>query len=258
MKKLAVFLAIMMSFNCLVFAQKKGKAKKELTKEQKKAFEVLERYEKPLTNYYKNPDPDSFFDMVNEMSSLGVFDDVSVKTMIAVFASYIFKQSPENIPLWVEKILPVTEKYEDFVLLSLWYSSVPQAKEIIKSVYLKSSEDKKEKIKPFLEQKHIPFEKWPARSPMVLDAWWTGFLVTGDVKYVEFVIKAIPLFEIKTNVNKTIIGGAARWSVASNARQHRKVYDYIVKRNKEVKDKSTPFLIKVIKEINSEKKVKSK
>ena len=60
-------------------------------------------------------------------------------------------------------------------------------------------------------------------GPNTLDDSWAAFFATGDTRYVDEVIAALPLLELRGDPNQLIVGGAARWSLASNAYQHAKV-----------------------------------
>ncbi len=60
-------------------------------------------------------------------------------------------------------------------------------------------------------------------SASTLDDSWAAFMATGETRYVDEVISALPLVEVRGDPDRLIIGGAARWSLASNAYQHEKV-----------------------------------
>jgi hypothetical protein len=62
-----------------------------------------------------------------------------------------------------------------------------------------------------------------APSASTLDDSWAAFMATGDTRYVDEVISELPLVEVRGDPDRLIIGGAARWSLASNAYQHEKV-----------------------------------
>jgi hypothetical protein len=57
-------------------------------------------------------------------------------------------------------------------------------------------------------------------DPGTLDDSWASFFATGDAKYVRAIIEVLPWSEVRGDVNRLLTGGAARWSLASNAYQH--------------------------------------
>jgi hypothetical protein len=62
-------------------------------------------------------------------------------------------------------------------------------------------------------------------SPAVLDACWASFFATGEPAYDHRIIQVLPWAEVRGDVSKMLIGGAARWSLASNAVQHPRVLE---------------------------------
>jgi hypothetical protein len=60
-------------------------------------------------------------------------------------------------------------------------------------------------------------------NPSTLDDAWASFFATGDAKYVHVVIEVLPWSEARGDVDRMLTGGAARWSLASNAYQHGRV-----------------------------------
>ena len=60
-------------------------------------------------------------------------------------------------------------------------------------------------------------------TPNDLDDRWGAFFATGDAKYVREVIEILDLAEDKADPTVLVVGGAARWSLTSNAYQHKRV-----------------------------------
>ena len=59
-----------------------------------------------------------------------------------------------------------------------------------------------------------------------LDDHWAAFTATGGKAHVIVVIEALPLIEVRGNVDQLMVGGAAKWSLTSNAVQHSRVLTY--------------------------------
>ena len=59
-----------------------------------------------------------------------------------------------------------------------------------------------------------------------LDDHWAAFAATGSRTHVVAVIEALPLIEVRGNVDQLMIGGAAKCSLTSNAVQHSRVLTY--------------------------------
>ena len=63
-------------------------------------------------------------------------------------------------------------------------------------------------------------------STSSLDDHWAAFNATGDREHVDAVIAALPLVEVRGDVDRLLIGGAAKWSLSSMAHQHSRVLEY--------------------------------
>lgn len=57
----------------------------------------------------------------------------------------------------------------------------------------------------------------------VLDTLWAYFMATGDSAPVARIVSALPWVNIKGDVPRLLVGGAAKWSLISNAIQHQLV-----------------------------------
>ncbi len=69
----------------------------------------------------------------------------------------------------------------------------------------------------------IPLEQ----GAWTLDALWGMFAATGSKLPIKRIASALPWVDIKGNINKLMIGGAANWSLTSNAVQHKQVYSIL-------------------------------
>jgi hypothetical protein len=62
-------------------------------------------------------------------------------------------------------------------------------------------------------------------SVSMLDDAWAAFMATGDTRFVDEVIAALPLVEVRGDTRRLLVGSAAKWSLASNAYQHERVLE---------------------------------
>ena len=73
----------------------------------------------------------------------------------------------------------------------------------------------------------MPIEKIPLeQGAWVLDALWGNFMATGNKAPVQRIMTTLPWIDVKGDVNRLLIGGAARWSLTSNAVQHQRVLQF--------------------------------
>ena len=76
---------------------------------------------------------------------------------------------------------------------------------------------------------------------------WGCFLASGDTRYVDKIIDALPMMKDESDQRRTLIGLAARWSLTSNAKQHKVVLKFCKKRLANSSKELKPLLEEVIK-----------
>ncbi|MDO8730705.1 MAG: hypothetical protein Q7J69_05960 [Candidatus Omnitrophota bacterium] len=64
----------------------------------------------------------------------------------------------------------------------------------------------------------------PIQSPLILDMLWATFFATGSPEPIERIISVLHLMK-EGHEMELLVGGAADWSLASNAQQHQRVYE---------------------------------
>ncbi len=64
-------------------------------------------------------------------------------------------------------------------------------------------------------------------SPTKNDLFWSMFFATGDGEYLNYLIKNIPLYENRKDLNLFMTGSTAIWSLSANSKQHEAVSEYI-------------------------------
>ena len=109
------------------------------------------------------------------------------------------------------------------VWLALWLSGSEQANNLLKAKKAKVSGDDKKYIELLINKKTFNMFDKPISSPADLDMLWAAFMASGDRRCVERVIGVLPWHEDKKDTDRFLIGHAAKWSLTSNARQHRQV-----------------------------------
>ncbi|MBD0404979.1 hypothetical protein [Flammeovirga sp. EKP202] len=80
-------------------------------------------------------------------------------------------------------------------------------------------------------------------SPSQNDMNWAAFFSTGNTKYLTVILKNATHAENREDLNLFLTGASAKWSLASNAQNHKRVSNFL-KKNKEYKDLSKDILEK--------------
>jgi len=188
-------------------------------------FKSQEDCSRWLTFYYENPEPNRITNAVEYMSQSGFLDDNNTISPVFGFLSGVFRGNPKQLDSWLKDMRNLKEEHLGVVILGLWYSGLPDSKSKVSELL-----DKHPKLKPefsFIKQgspmtvEQIPLEQ----GPWVLDALWGKFMATGESTPVKRIITTLPWLDAKGDVNLLLVGGSARWSLTSNAVQHKRVLE---------------------------------
>jgi hypothetical protein len=90
-------------------------------------------------------------------------------------------------------------------------------------------------------------------SPSTFDDSWAAFMATGDSSYVKEVVIALPLVEVRGDTERLLTGGAARWSLQSNAYQHSEVLKVLEQSALTAEPTTKRLLLEVISEAKAER-----
>ncbi|MFA7096092.1 MAG: hypothetical protein WC383_06360 [Gammaproteobacteria bacterium] len=192
-------------------------------------FKSQEDVAKWMTFYYQAPDVSGFPEAIEYMSRTGVLDKDSSSAPIFGFIAGVFKDNPALVKGWVDRLGSLKEEHLGVVVLGLWYADLPESRALTYAML-----DRHPRLNygfSFLRTgTPIPVTKIPLeQGPWVLDALWGNFMATGRREPVERIMAALPWFEVKGDLIKLLVGGAARWSLTSNAIQHDRVFEFCEK-----------------------------
>ena len=186
-------------------------------------FADIEQAGQWFTYYYLKPDPDRLPQALRLMSDEGMLKEDKGAAPVTGFLSGVLRANPKRARELVSRLSFLPEDEQSIVLLGLWYSAVPEAKAILKELTA-SMPAQGARIAFLLATPALPVvEVPPDQGAWVLDAWWGYFFATGDELPVKALIATLPWAQIHGDVGRQMVGGAARWSLASNAAQHDRV-----------------------------------
>lgn len=189
-------------------------------------FESQEDVSKWLMGYYKAPDISRFPEAIEYMSQSGMLDNKQAIAPVFGFVAGVFEDNPALVEGWVDKLEYLKEEHLGVLVLGLWYANLPVSQARTYAIL-----DKHPRLNgefSFLRKgSPMPVTKIPLeQGAWVLDVLWGNFMATGKKDPVERIMAALPWVDVKGDVNRLLIGGAARWSLTSNAVQHNRVFEF--------------------------------
>ena len=187
------------------------------------AFADADQATRWFTYYYVKPEPERLPEALRVLSAAGLLKEDTGAPPVTGFLSAVFRARPQGARDMVARLSFLPDDEQQVVLLGLWYSGVPDAKTILKELSA-SMPVQAPRIAFLLATPSIPVvEVPPDQGAWVLDAWWGYFFATGDALPIRAIIAVLPWAQIRGDAGRLLIGGAARWSLTSNAVQHDRV-----------------------------------
>ncbi|MBV6407128.1 MAG: hypothetical protein EFKGCFLK_00681 [Rhodocyclaceae bacterium] len=176
-----------------------------------------------ITYYYSNPEPHRVAEAIRAASSQGFMKNGQKAPPFIGFIAGVMSKNPSIAQSLAEQLTSLPEVDQPVLILGVWYSAYPEAKPLLERL-TKSMPKHKEMIDHLLANGRPSLLELPLeQGPWVLDALWGNFMATGDDAPVARIISALPWVNVRGDVSRLLVGGAARWSLISNAIQHKPV-----------------------------------
>ncbi len=176
-----------------------------------------------ITYYYLNPEPQLVAEAIHAASSKGFMKEGKGAPSFIGFVAGVVNKNPTVAQTLVETLPSLPEIDRPVVILGIWYSGHPDAKSILQSL-AKSLPAHKEIIDHLVNNAPLGILELPLeQGSWVLDALWGYFMATGDDAPVSRIITVLPWVNVSGDVSRLVVGGAAKWSLISNAIQHKRV-----------------------------------
>lgn len=191
--------------------------------------------------YYMEPTPERVVPAIRFMAENGILEQESQRAPTMAFLAEIFRQNEGSLTAWLKQLEGLKESQQRVVWHALWFSNCAEASALLLAFRYETSPEGKELIDRLLKEEPPDLLSLPIASPAVLDMLWGSFYVTGDERCVQRVIGALALSKVKGDLEKFLIGEAARWSLIENAAQHERVLRIC---RREIK--TQPVLVRVI------------
>lgn len=187
-----------------------------------------------MVYYYLHPKPEKVSQAVQTMHKIGYLQNESAGAPITSFLSLILGSTPSTIETTLADFSAYSPTEQQVLLRALWLADTLQSKMALQKLVVGNENAELLQFPP------PKLEQIPVESPDVLDMLWGAFMATGDEKYVLPIISVLPYSTVKGNIPRLLVGGSAKWSLTSNAIQHKRVLDIcnsqLEKQPKEVKE----------------------
>lgn len=189
-------------------------------------FQSQDDVSKWMMFYYQKPEPERVPEAMEYMSESALLDNENALAPTFGFLAGVFHDNPQRLDGWIKQLDSLKEPHLGVVMLGLWYANLPDSKKRVYA-FLEDHPGLKQQFGYLYKGSPMPVEEIPLeRGPWVLDALWGNFMATGNKAPVQRIMTTLPWIDVKGDVNRLLIGGAARWSLTSNAKQHERVMQF--------------------------------
>lgn len=213
-----------------------------------------EQLEQWVTYYYLDPRPGEVSAALQAATAKGFFENDNVQAPLTGFFTEVFRTNPNRLDEWIKPYIGIPGRH--ILYSGLWMANSKESKAALERLAQGAAPEEAQQLKSLLASPPPTIESMDINSPASLDYLWGSFSASGADAPVLRVIDQIRLVATKGDVNTMIIGGAAKWSVLANARQHDKVLK-IVKARAETADAETKkHLAEILNGIEAEKSKK--
>jgi len=176
------------------------------------------RAEQWLARYYQNPRPDDLLVAVHELSREGYFERADQPATAIGFFATVFAQNPQDINLWLRETADLPEAHRRIIAAAAWQAGSPRGATVLREMAANSSHNVQVQIADLLQRGPSPVAETPVRSESSMNLQWGAFLASGDERHIVAVLAAL-------GSGETQLTTAARYSLAQNAAEHRRVFD---------------------------------
>lgn len=182
-----------------------------------------------ITNYYERPTPERFVSEVRGWSAAGLLSG-NKSLAFAVFLGRVMASNASQISTWLNQLGDLKGNDRFTLLLAVAASNTQEGRS-----YLAAQPDGAR-----FTGKPIDIRTVEAKNPFVLDALWADYFATGESAAIRRIVSALNYEKHADAINhgkkpdltqpgakeSAMLGvtfNAARWSLASNAKQHSRV-----------------------------------
>lgn len=196
------------------------------------AIETLNHW---LTYYYLYPRPELSSSMIDIIEKYQEGMGETVSQPLLAFLSEIMREEKQVLPSLLEGLERRDRRIRNLILSAAWLANTKRARLQMEEVKKRLRSSDQILIEMLLARKPFDILEMNISEASQLDMLWAVFFASGDVKYIERILSTLIFLQDKSDPLRLLVGGAARWSLQSNAEQHALVLEICRKRGRKEK-----------------------
>lgn len=208
-------------------------------------FRSIEEFGEWMTFYYSSPIPEKVPGALEYFTASDMYK-TNVTMPTVAFFSALFKKDAVIMKKTFDEVSQNGSEDSKIMLVNiLSLANTPESRELLeKAKGSWGSERLQTVIARKISGMHEDIYTMPVDSPLLLDMLWASFSATGDDLPVRRIISVLHLLQ-DGNGEEIIVGGAANWSLKSNAQLHPRIME-ICKQELSVAQQPTKSLLEEV------------
>lgn len=178
-----------------------------------------------MFTYRRHKDPARVIDAFRYLSEDGSFELGYELATLATFFGEVFAQNPDRLREWTDDLLRIDQKYWGVLVQSLWLSNSEEGMVEVRRIAGMLEGERAERTRRLTQEQPPNMKEIAITSPREIDLLWACHSATGDDVYIQRIASVLPLLEDERNAGSVMLGGAAKWSLTSNAVRYPEVLE---------------------------------
>lgn len=190
------------------------------------SFNSEEQLNAWVTSYYLAPQPERVSSAIRYYAGSALYQKQNARMVMTVFFASLLQQDTSLLRQAYDEVdQHGSEDAQVFFLNVLWVVDTKESRLLLAKAKTSWTAELVQRILTQMKD-HRPDNllEDPVDSPAELDSLWAMFMATGDATPVRKIISVLHLLE-EGRGQEIVLGSAAKWSLTSNARQHKRVYE---------------------------------
>ena len=177
-----------------------------------------------FTYFYLDPAPDRIDPLIRQVSAHGMWDEPNAVEPMVSFFAHVFAAHPDRIDAWADVVDTLPDPDRIHMCRALHMADTPEASAALVDMMQRAEGEDAAAFQRIVDTAPLRLLDHEPASPAELDMLWSAFFATGERRFIEHICSVFSWdpkqLEQDGDTERTVILGAATWSVTSNIRQH--------------------------------------
>lgn len=168
-----------------------------------------------MSTYRENPEPKRLPAALHALADLGQLGDQEAAGIYIGFMAGVLGANQVKAPKLIEAMFPLRADEQVAVIKAIAFSGLPNWRQLLVAFGDRLSE-RQVLVDRYMTGKFQVLAELPVESGRTLDTLWGYYMATGSYEPIQRIIAALPLASERDDVERLVVGGMVKWTLASN------------------------------------------